>query len=91
MLVIKIELHPHGDPTRAKTLATGTIGNIGTGTWTRGNYIVNLYDAAGRLWKTGEVEDFPRTRLLAWDLLARSLFNILGDRNKLKTDQAAPS
>jgi len=36
MLVVKIELWPFGDPTRAKTLATGTIANTGAGTVTRG-------------------------------------------------------
>ena len=71
MLVVRIELWPHGDVTRCKTLAAGTIVNDGTGTATRGNYRVQLKDALGRPWKSGTVTNFPRKRLLAWDLLAR--------------------
>ena len=41
MLVVRIELWPYGDPSRRKTLATGTIVNDGTGTTTEGNYRVN--------------------------------------------------
>jgi hypothetical protein len=33
------------------------------------------------LWKTGRVEDFPRKRLLGWDLLYRALHATVGDRN----------
>jgi hypothetical protein len=81
MLVIRIELWPHGDMNRRKTLATGTIANTGTGTPTRGNYRVQLNDALGRPWKSGTVEDFPRKRLLSWDLLLRALRNLISDRN----------
>jgi hypothetical protein len=82
MLVVKIELWPFGDPTRAKTLATGMIANTGAGTPTRGDYRVLLRDAAGRPWKSGTVESFPRKRLLAWDLLFRALRNLIADRNR---------
>lgn len=87
MLVIRIELWPHGDMARRKTIATGTIANTGTGTTTRGNYRVQLRDALGRPWKRGIVEDFPRKRLLAWDLLARALHAILAGRNNLPRHQ----
>jgi len=46
----------------------------------RGDYSVRLYDKGGRLWKTGAVVDFPRKRLLAWDLLHRALADAVGDR-----------
>jgi hypothetical protein len=81
MLVIRIELWPYGDMTRRKTLATGTIANTGTGTPTQGNYRVQLNDAAGRPWKSGTIEGFPRKRLLSWDLLFRALRNLISDRN----------
>jgi len=87
MLVIRIELWPHGDVSRRKTIATGTIVNSGAGTITRGSYRVQLKDALGRPWKHGTVEGFPRKRLLAWDLLARALYYILGDRNGLQSTQ----
>lgn len=81
MLVVRIEIWPHGDQSRRKTLATGKIANTGTGTLTRGNYRVTLLDAAGRPWRAGSVENFPRKRLLAWDLLYRALKNLVSDRN----------
>jgi hypothetical protein len=80
MLVVKIELHS-AITGKVTTLATGKIVNTGAGTPTRGNYRVELRDAAGRPWKSGTVEDFPRKRLLAWDLLFRALRNVVSDRN----------
>lgn len=85
MLVVRIELWPHGDMARRKTLATGFIANTGTGTPARGNYRVVLKDALGRPWRHGTVEGFPRKRLLAWDLLFRALRNLVGDRNSTLT------
>ncbi len=85
MLVVKIELHS-AVTGKVTILATGKIVNTGTGTPTRGNYSVLLRDAAGRQWKRGAVEDFPRKRLLAWDLLYRALEKLVGPRNRaLKT------
>ena len=66
----------------ARTLATGKIVNTGTGSPTQGNYRIELQDAAGRKWKTGNIEGFPRKRLLAWDLLYRALEKLLGNRNR---------
>ena len=83
MLVIRIELWPGGCEARKRTLATGTITNLGTGSQTRGNYFADLRDAAGRPWRHGPVTDFPRKRLLAWDLLYRTLKNLVGDRDSL--------
>ena len=71
MLVVRIELWPGGCEARKRTLATGTITNLGTGSKTRGNYFADLRDAAGRAWRHGTVTNFPRKRLLAWDLLYR--------------------
>ena len=83
MLVVQIELWPRGDASRRKTLASGTIVNDGMGTATRGNYRVQLKDALGRPWKSGTVANFPRKRLIAWDLLACALCSILGSRNRI--------
>lgn len=82
MLVVKIELHS-AVTGKVTTLATGKIINTGAGTPARGDYRVELKDALGRPWKSGAVKGFPRKRLLAWDLLARALFNVLGNRNDL--------
>jgi len=80
MLVVKIELHS-AVTGKVTTIASGKIVNTGSGTPTRGNYRVELRDAAGRPWKNTAVEDFPRKRLLAWDLLYRALARIIGNRN----------
>lgn len=82
MLRITIELVPLGMESRAKVIATGTIANTGTGTLARGDYRIELRDAAGRKWKSGHIEGFPRTRLLAWDLLYRALRKLVGTRNR---------
>ena len=87
MLVVRIELWPHGDLTRCRTIATGRIINTGTGTPARGNYRIELRDALGRLWKSGVVDNFPRKRLLAWDLLTCALYSVLGSRNSLKSQR----
>ena len=81
MLRITIELVPLGMESRAKVIATGTIANTGTGTPTCGDYRIELRDAAGRKWICGHIEGFPRTRLLAWDLLYRALRERVGNRN----------
>ena len=77
MLIVRIELHS-AITGEIKTVATGKIVNTGAGTPTRGHYRVELRDAAGRLWRTGAVENFPRKRLLAWDLLHWALEKLLG-------------
>src|SRR3990167_933756 len=60
----------------------GTICNTGTGSPTQGNYRVELRDAAGRTWKSGHIEEFPRKRLFAWDLFYRALEKLVGARNR---------
>lgn len=81
MLVVKIELHS-AVTGRVTTIATGTICNTSTGSPTQGNYRIELRDAAGRKWKSGHIEEFPRKRLLAWDLLYRALEKLVGARNR---------
>jgi hypothetical protein len=80
MLIVRIELHS-AVTGQITTIATGEIVNTGTGSSTQGNYRVELRDAAGRQWKQGHIEGFPRKRLLAWDLLYRALGKLVGNRN----------
>ena len=80
MIKVTIELIPaFGGP--IKHLGTGYIMNDGTGTKTKGNYKVRFLQRNGSRWKEGKVKDFPRRKLLAWDLLYRSLKAIVRDRN----------
>lgn len=45
---------------------------------TRGTYLVELDDKRGQGWKQAIVKDFPRKRLLAWDLLRWCLNAAIG-------------
>ena len=83
MLIVRIELHS-AVTGQVTTIATGKIVNTGTGSPTQGNYRIELRDAAGRKWKTGHIEGFPRKRLLGWDLLYRALEKLVGNRNRLQ-------
>jgi hypothetical protein len=80
MLIVKIELHS-AVTGQVTTIAIGRIVNTGTGSPSQGNYRIELRDAAGRKWKTGHIEGFPRKRLLAWDLLYRVLGKLVRHRN----------
>lgn len=83
MIRIKIELVPFGIESEKRGIGHITIENDGTGTKTNGNYNVKLSKIRlpNQLWKNGRVEGFPRRKLGAYDLLYRSLKNIIGDRN----------
>lgn len=43
MLVIKIELWPHGDESKKEDMGTAHIWNDGTGTRTSGNYGIKIF------------------------------------------------
>lgn len=90
MIVLKIELWPHGDSSKARSLGLGIIVNEGTGDPTHGNYFVSLRSAGkqARKWKEGKVAMFPRKRLLAWDLIYRALHATISYRNE---DLEAPN
>jgi len=73
MIRITVELLPHGDASRAKVLGTARIWNTLQGTTTQGVYKTEFLGETGEVWRQGEVHEFPRQRLLAWDLLAQAL------------------
>jgi hypothetical protein len=85
MIVCNLEMWPGGDESRAYSLGVIEIANVG-GTMTRGDYAVKLSKSprlakrAGN-WKKGAVQNFPRQRLGAYDLLLRALATVIGDRN----------
>lgn len=80
VIVVYLEIWPGGDKSKAQRIGTGIIGLV-SGTQARGNYATYFSTRDGkREWKRGEVYDFPRKRLLAWDLVYRALHNLLQDR-----------
>ncbi len=85
MLRISIDLVPHGDETKKRSLGTAKIWNDGTSLDTKiGNYKFSLlkWRGAKGIWKEGKLKNFPRKRLGAWDLLYRALGEVIGGRNK---------
>lgn len=65
-----MQLDALGLGVRKKTLAYLEIINDGTGTASRGNYDVRVFSRAGRLIRSGRVENWPRNVKHPVDLLA---------------------
>lgn len=84
MLRITVELLPNGDESRKSHLGTAEIINIGSGDSETGNYKVRLskWGDPSKVWKSGELQGFPRQQLGPWDLLSLCLVATLGDRIK---------
>lgn len=86
MLMVKLEMWPRGDASKAYSLGTIAIANAGTGSETQGDYSVQLsgrpehFKRRGN-WREGLVKAFPRKRLGAYDLLLRALIAVIADRN----------
>lgn len=89
MIVIRMELWPGGDQTRAIDLGVGVIANQGeTGANTHPPYSVRLLKSArfskraGETWRSGTVAAYPRNdkRWGPWELLALALEATIGDR-----------
>lgn len=87
MIVVKLEMWPHGDEGRAYTLGRTYIANVG-GDTKRGDYRVAVcrkgetacpwphgdVEAAGPPpTRTGEVRGYPRLSYNVWRLIARAL------------------
>lgn len=81
MLVVKIELWPHGDESRAEEIGRTYIHNVG-GTQERGNYagfvcrkgvFAPFEKAKLSATRTLEVKDYPRLSYNVWRLILRSL------------------
>jgi hypothetical protein len=77
MLVVKIELWPHGDESRARELGRMLISNRGDhpNRPKRGNYRVRLLRRGSKTAVTREatVEDYPRQSYPVWTLVKRAL------------------
>lgn len=86
MLKITIELFPFGSEGDSKVLGTMKIWNKGDGTLDIGNYEYRMLSAGNESLKAGEVNKFPRKKLNAWDLLFRVLYDAVGIRNDVPTD-----
>jgi len=77
MVVVKIELWPHGDESKARPLGVMHISNDRTGTNEIGNYDVELKHAGSYFgkpgnWRTGKISGFLRS-LSPYHLVAMAL------------------
>lgn len=74
MIVVKVELWPHGDKSKASCLGGIIISNDGTGTDTRRNYVVTLHSRGDstRVIRRTRILGFPSKALPAWRLIARA-------------------
>ena len=76
MLVISVELWPHGDRGQAKQIASAQVANTGTGDLEHGNYTASFFtERRGRmaLVSTAQLKGFLRQQKNSWDLLAELL------------------
>lgn len=68
MIVVKIELHPGGEPEHKRLLGCIVAANDGTGTTEAGNYCVGITHTGKRLhsssacWKSAIVKGFNRRK-----------------------------
>jgi len=85
MIVVNIELWPHGSKDRSKTIGNLVIVNDGTGNVEHGNYNVALshagiyYGKKKEPWKTGSVKNHKRM-LSPYHLVYKAIKNTLGLR-----------
>ena len=85
---------PHGNIVDREVLGIMDIWNNGSGSDTIGNYgycawpagtpkdILHFKNTVNKAKWSGSVVNFPRKKLLAWDLLLRCLKDSFGDRNE---------
>jgi hypothetical protein len=78
MVVVKVELWPNGDETKARTIGRIKIANDGTGTLERGNYNVELshsgrYSNKPGVWKKGKVVGYRRLAQSPYHLVKMAL------------------
>lgn len=70
MIVVKVELWPHGNQSEAREIGRMTVANVG-GNERHGDYAVHIADDTG-LRAAGEVHGHPRSAKIWW-LLAKAL------------------
>lgn len=81
MLKVIIQLLPHGDASRARTIGEMEIANVG-GDQHTGEYAVRLFQRGSqRVWRKGSVTGFKRLSRGAYDLVFQALANIVAGRN----------
>lgn len=73
MIVITVEMWPGGKKQGRYLLGTAIVSNIGGGTKARGDYQYGLALKTARVWRDGEIKNFPRSKRNVWYLLKEIL------------------
>ena len=83
MIVIRIELWPHGDMSKARILGTGIIANTGQGTNEVGQYkaFFDSMGPSGPQHREARIGRFKRQEKDSWELLYLALKKIFGKKN----------
>lgn len=79
MIVVRAELKSAISSSRDTQLCEMHIVNDGTGSSTRGNYDVALFGRNGRRIRTARIENYARSALPAWRLIAAAFAALEGD------------
>lgn len=83
MVVVKLELWPQGDASKAQPIGEVRITNDGSGSAARGNYAVDLahsgrYFGKPGVWRKGRVEGYDRVGLSPYHLVLAAIESALG-------------
>jgi hypothetical protein len=77
MIVVKLEMWPFGDESKAYPLGRTYIWNKGSGTQERGDYGVAVAKKGGvdrmNPLRSGTIENYPRLSYSVWRLIIRAL------------------
>jgi hypothetical protein len=80
MIVAEINLVSAVSSSRNKIQARLEIFNDGTGTRSVANYGYRIFNKAGKILHTGTIENFPRQKMLALDLVMLALVDARGEK-----------
>ena len=82
MIVIKIEIWPHGDTSKARILGVGTIANTGQGTPELGRYraFFDSIGPGGSQHREAAIGRFKRQEKDSWELLYLALKKVFGGK-----------
>ena len=83
MIVIRIEIWPHGNMSQARILGHGTIANTGQGTPELGVYEASFDSVGldGPKYREVRIRRFKRQEKDSWELLYLALKKIFGKKN----------
>ncbi len=88
MIVIKVEIWPYGDESKAKHEGTVVIFNDLSGTESKGNYeyAISKWGRPTHIWKRGTIDNFSRKRDNVWKLM-QQVFGKLDNKEDSRSER----